>query len=69
MTTAAVVPRLRWWDRFPKKLTAMVVGIAVQFLPVSEDLKNEVRNIVIGFLGAQGLADLGKGRAVVEKDK
>lgn len=50
---------MRWWDKFPKKLTALAVGLLVQLLPVSEDLKDEVRNLVLGFLGAQSLADAG----------
>ncbi len=58
----------RWWDKFPKKLTAMVVGILVQLIPgVSQNLKEEVRNIVIGYMGAQGIADLNKPKPGAEE--
>jgi hypothetical protein len=59
-----------WYRRFApgKKMLAAAVGIAVQFIPgLSEDSKNEVRNILIGFIVGQGIADAGKERAAGER--
>lgn len=61
-----------WYRRFVpgKKMLAAVVGIAVQFIPgLSADAKDEVRNILIGYIIGQGVADMGKERAAVEPRK
>lgn len=60
---------MKWWNRFPKKLTALVVGTAVQLLPVSQDLKEEISKLVIGFLIGQGIADAGKEKALLADKK
>lgn len=58
----------RWWDRFPKKLTTMAIGLVIQAIPgVSQEFKEEARNIIIAFLGAQGLADLNKPKPGAEE--
>lgn len=59
-----------WYRRWApgKKAVAALVGVAVQFIPhVSDDLKNEIRNIVIGFIVGQGIADAGKEKALIER--
>jgi hypothetical protein len=56
---------MRWWDKIPKKLTALAIGLVVQLIPgLDDDTKEKIRDLVIGFMGAQGLADVG--RAVLE---
>lgn len=58
-----------WYRRLipGKKMIAAAAAIAVQFIPyLSQDAKEEVRNIVIGFIVGQGIADAGKERALVE---
>jgi hypothetical protein len=56
---------MKWWDKIPKKLIALIVGGVVQLLPIDADTKHEVTKIVLGFLIGQGLADVGKERAKV----
>jgi hypothetical protein len=57
--------RMHWWDRFPKKLTALVVGGLVQLLPIPADTKHEITKVVLGYLLGQGMADWGKEKAKV----
>jgi hypothetical protein len=59
-----------WYRRWMpgKKMVAALVGIGVQLIPnISVDLKDEIRNIVVGFIVGQGIADMGKERALIEK--
>jgi hypothetical protein len=57
---------MKWWDRIPKKLIALVVGGAVQLLPLASDTKHEITKVVLAYLLGQGLADVGKERAKIE---
>ena len=59
-----------WYRRWApgKKALAALVGIGVQLIPnISADLKDEIRNIVIGFIVGQGIADAGKEKALIER--
>jgi hypothetical protein len=56
---------MHWWDRIPKKLIVLVVGVAVQALPISSDAKQHITAAVAAYLLGQGLADVGKERAKI----
>lgn len=59
-----------WYRRWApgKKVLAALVGVGVQLIPgISNDLKDEIRNIVIGFIVGQGIADAGKEKALIER--
>jgi hypothetical protein len=59
---------MRWWDKIPKKLAALALGLLVQALPLPEDIKKHATELLMVYLGAQGVADMGKERAKVEAD-
>ena len=48
-------------------LGGIVLGILTKEIPASEGLWGGVA-LVLGYLGAQGLADVGKSKALVEKN-
>jgi len=59
-----------WYRRFApgKKMAAAAVAIAVQFIPaISQDAKDEIRNVLVAFIIGQGIADAGKERAQIER--
>lgn len=57
---------MHWWDRIPKKLIVLAVGLAVQALPLDQDSKHRITAAVAAYLIGQGLADVGKEKAKVE---
>lgn len=57
---------MRWWDRIPKKLIVLVVGLVVHALPLDSSTKTDITATVAAYLLGQGIADHGKERAKVE---
>lgn len=56
-----------------RKFVGMLIGVAVVFfqdsLWLSEDQIEKIVIVIGAFLGAQGLADFGKGKALVQDSK
>lgn len=50
----------RWWDRIPKKLCALALGLLVQSLPLPAEIKDKATELIMVYIGAQGVADLRK---------
>ena len=50
-----------------KKTTAALLGVALQFLPISSEAKERLTEVCMAFLVGQGVADLGKERVKEER--
>lgn len=58
----------RWWSKVPKKITAGVIGVLVQLLPIPDGFKERIAELAMAFILGQGIADAGKERAKIEKE-
>lgn len=55
------------WIRSHRKLTATILGAAVQFVPgIDDETKRTLAAVLISYVVGQGVADVGKEKAKIE---